>query len=120
MLSVASSGVAALLLHGGRTAHSVFKIPLDIDETSQCAVSSNSILAAQLRNVDIIIWDEAPMTHKHSIEAVDRLLRDLMEVNLPRLLSLAGILVRPYLLSHGIYTLRLLQLLFAIHTSGNT
>ena len=83
VLSVASSGVAALLLHGGRTAHSVFKIPLDIDESSQCSVSPNSILAAQLRNVHILIWDEAPMTHKHSIEAVDRLLRDLMEVDLP-------------------------------------
>lgn len=35
-LAVASSGIAALLLKGGRTAHSRFKIPLDLDRTSTC------------------------------------------------------------------------------------
>jgi hypothetical protein len=35
-LSVASSGIAALLLEGGRTAHSRFKIPIQLDETSTC------------------------------------------------------------------------------------
>ncbi|RCV06619.1 hypothetical protein SETIT_1G177200v2 [Setaria italica] len=34
VLAVASSRVASLLLPNGRTAHSKFKIPLDIDETS--------------------------------------------------------------------------------------
>jgi PIF1-like helicase len=33
-LAVASSGIAALLLDGGRTAHSRFKIPLNINESS--------------------------------------------------------------------------------------
>ena len=33
-LSVASSGIAAILLPGGRTAHSRFKIPLDITNVS--------------------------------------------------------------------------------------
>lgn len=32
VLAVASSGVAALLLPGGRTAHSRFRIPIDIDD----------------------------------------------------------------------------------------
>lgn len=35
-LSVASSGIAALLLEGGRTAHSRFKIPIQLDEASTC------------------------------------------------------------------------------------
>ncbi|PKC64983.1 hypothetical protein RhiirA1_320842, partial [Rhizophagus irregularis] len=37
-IAVASSGIAALLLPGGRTAHSCFKIPLEIHEDSTCAV----------------------------------------------------------------------------------
>lgn len=35
-LSVASSGIAALLMEGGRTAHSRFKIPVPANETSTC------------------------------------------------------------------------------------
>lgn len=35
ILCVSSSGISALLIHGGRTAHSVFKIPIDnLTETS--------------------------------------------------------------------------------------
>ena len=33
-IAVASSGIAALLLNGGRTAHSKFKIPLNLTENS--------------------------------------------------------------------------------------
>lgn len=33
-LATASSGIAALLMPGGRTAHSRFKIPIDITDSS--------------------------------------------------------------------------------------
>ena len=39
VMCVASSGIAALLLPGGRTAHSSFKIPLEINESSSCSIS---------------------------------------------------------------------------------
>src|SRR5580698_7347111 len=57
-LAVATSGIAALLLEGGRTAHSRFKIPLKIDETSTCNISSNSesVLANLIRKCKLIIW----------------------------------------------------------------
>ena len=42
VLCVASSGIAALLLPGGRTAHSCFRIPLDVHEASICGVPKNS------------------------------------------------------------------------------
>jgi hypothetical protein len=39
VLCVASSGIAALLLRGGRTAHSTFKIPIPCHEASICSFS---------------------------------------------------------------------------------
>ena len=44
-LAVASSGIAAELLEGGRTAHSRFKIPIPINELSVCNISLQSDLA---------------------------------------------------------------------------
>jgi hypothetical protein len=76
-LAVASCGVAALLLEGGQTAHSLFKIPINLNDESTCAIDSDSDLAELIRMASLIIWDEAPMQHKHAFEAVDRTLRDL-------------------------------------------
>ncbi|KAL4562440.1 hypothetical protein LXL04_034645 [Taraxacum kok-saghyz] len=45
VLSVVSSGIASLLLPGGRTAHSRFRIPLEIDKDSCCAIDVGSDLA---------------------------------------------------------------------------
>ena len=84
-LAVASSGIAALLLPGGRTAHSCFKIPINIHEDSTCSIKHNSDLALLLQVTKLIIWDEAPMTHRHAFEAVDRTLKDLMKAVDPSL-----------------------------------
>ncbi|PYI31564.1 hypothetical protein BP00DRAFT_456891 [Aspergillus indologenus CBS 114.80] len=70
VICVASSGVAALLLPHGSTAHSKFRIPLKLTEASTCAISLQSGLAAELRAVDLIIWDEVPMQHRFAFEAV--------------------------------------------------
>jgi hypothetical protein len=77
VLCVASSGIAALLLPNGRTAHSQFRIPLDIQEHSVCDIKVQSQLAEQLRQANLIVWDEVPMTNRHVFEAVDRTLRDV-------------------------------------------
>jgi len=45
VLTVASSGIAALLILGGRTAHSRFGLPLLIDETSTCNLKPKTPLA---------------------------------------------------------------------------
>ncbi|SCZ87994.1 BZ3500_MvSof-1268-A1-R1_Chr2-1g04119 [Microbotryum saponariae] len=78
-IAVASSGVAALLLKGGHTAHSTFRIPLDASPTSTCPVDRKSDLGLMLRTTKLIIWDEASMAHRFAVEAVDRLLRDVRE-----------------------------------------
>ncbi|KAG6726965.1 hypothetical protein I3842_02G107600 [Carya illinoinensis] len=80
-LATASSGVAAPILPGGRTAHSRFKLPLDIDERNTCCVSKQSALANLLHAAKLIIWDEAPMTRKKHIEALDKMLRDINDLD---------------------------------------
>ncbi|CAL1384366.1 unnamed protein product [Linum trigynum] len=80
VLCVASSGIAALLMVGGRTAHSRFHIPIDCDSKSTCHIEQGTDLAELLQNASLIIWDEAPMAHKYNIEAVDRTLRDILHV----------------------------------------
>ncbi|KAE8240488.1 hypothetical protein A4X13_0g7779 [Tilletia indica] len=82
-LAVASSGIAALLLEGGRTAHSRFNIPIPLDSDSTCAISKDSSLALLLRNATLIVWDECPMAHRFAVEAVDRTLRDIRGVDKP-------------------------------------
>ena len=77
VVCVASSGIAALLLIGGRTAHSCFKIPLKIHEESVCSFPKNGELADLLRITDLIIWDEAPMQHHHIHECVNRTFQDV-------------------------------------------
>ena len=79
VICVASSGIASLLLPGGQTSHSRFKIPIQIHETSQCAISKNSQLAALLRRTALIIWDKVPMQHKHCFDAVHRTLCDILD-----------------------------------------
>ena len=89
---MASSGIASLLLSGGRTSHFRLKIPIKVNETSSCYIPKNNELAELLRETDLIIWGEVPMQNKRCFEAVDRSLKDIHSNNtlfggLPVLLS---------------------------------
>ncbi|KAL2963081.1 hypothetical protein AAZX31_17G181200, partial [Glycine max] len=75
---VASSGITSLLLSEGRTAHSIFAIPVLTLQNSTCNVLQGSELAELLKLTKLIIWDEAPMAHKFCFEALDKSLRDIM------------------------------------------
>jgi hypothetical protein len=77
-IGVASSGIAALLLEGGRTAHSVFKIPIALSRDSICSIPVQSDSAELLREAKLIVWDEAPAQHQHYAEVVDQTLCDIM------------------------------------------
>ncbi len=77
-IGVASSSIAALLLEGGQTAHSVFKIPIALGRDSMCSILVQSDSVELLWEAKLIIWDEAPAQHRHCAEAVDRTLRDIM------------------------------------------
>ena len=55
-LAVASSGIAATLLSGGRTAHSTFKLPLNVlfDTEYVCPIRKNGPLGKILRKIRLI------------------------------------------------------------------
>jgi hypothetical protein len=71
-IRVAFFGIATLLLEGGRTSHSIFKIPIAINRDSMCSVEL-------LRQAKLIISNEALAQHRHCAKAVDRTLRDIMQ-----------------------------------------
>jgi Cdc6-like AAA superfamily ATPase len=83
VLVVASSGVASLLLPKGRTAHSRFKIPFDVDDASTCNVNRGTMLAELIQVSSLIIWDEAPMMHRWCFEALDKTMCDILSEHTP-------------------------------------
>nr|GEU44823.1 DNA helicase [Tanacetum cinerariifolium] len=79
VLAVASSGIASLLLPAGRTAHSRFKLLLDLTDKSLCNIKKNTNAAPLLAKTSPIIWDESLMNDKRCFEALDRTLRDVLD-----------------------------------------
>ena len=80
-IAVASSRIAALLLDGRRTAHSRFKILLKLTETLLLNINQQSDLAELIKQTKLIIWDEAPMAHRFTFEAVNRSFRDITQID---------------------------------------
>lgn len=66
VLIVVSTGIAALQLPGGWTAHSMFKLPLNegVVDGAFCNIKNESQRAELIRKCDLIIFDELPMTHR--------------------------------------------------------
>ncbi|XP_074108440.1 ATP-dependent DNA helicase pif1-like [Cotesia typhae] len=82
-VAVASSGIAATLIDGGKTAHSAFKLPLNLNHSDNpiCNISKQSDMAHVLRETKIIVWDECTMAHKKGVEALNQTLQDIREYN---------------------------------------
>ncbi|KDR70858.1 hypothetical protein GALMADRAFT_32022, partial [Galerina marginata CBS 339.88] len=56
VLCVSSSGISTLLICGGRTAHSMFKIPIDgLHEGTVCPIPKNSRCGDLMRAAKVII-----------------------------------------------------------------
>ena len=84
ILCVASTGLACLLLPGGQTAHSMFKIPIDcLTDDSMCCIPKQGLRADLLRQAQVVIYDECLMTHRHRFEALDRTFQDLRDCQRP-------------------------------------
>ncbi|XP_071700026.1 uncharacterized protein [Rutidosis leptorrhynchoides] len=79
VLAVASSGIASLLLPSGQTAHSRFRIPLDLTDESVCNIKKKTQISLLLTKTELIIWDEVPMNDRKCLETLDRSLRDIFD-----------------------------------------
>ncbi|TKR72374.1 hypothetical protein L596_019832 [Steinernema carpocapsae] len=77
VLSVAHTGVAATLLPNGSTVHRAFGIPLTTEEDMQSHIDLASHRAEELKQVDVVLWDESTMSDRRVYNCVDRLLRAL-------------------------------------------
>ena len=82
-LCLASTGIAAENMEGGRTAHSRFKLPIPVMEDSVCGIKLQTSEATVIKEARLILWDEVFNINRLCIEIVDRFLRDLMGNNLP-------------------------------------
>ncbi|KAH9114215.1 hypothetical protein LEN26_013061, partial [Aphanomyces euteiches] len=83
-LACASSGLAALLLMGGRTAHNLFGLPTRTPTpTMSCNYNVNSNHCQLLKEACLIIWDEISMMHRYLIECADRMFQDIMKLPKP-------------------------------------
>ncbi|GFV23891.1 ATP-dependent DNA helicase [Trichonephila clavipes] len=82
-ITVASSGIAATLIDGGKTTHSAFKLPLNLhhSEPVNCNISKQRDMAHVLREAKLIIWDECTMAHKKGMEAQNRTVQDIRGCN---------------------------------------
>uniref|UniRef100_A0A8D9BYA8 ATP-dependent DNA helicase n=2 Tax=Cacopsylla melanoneura TaxID=428564 RepID=A0A8D9BYA8_9HEMI len=84
VLCTATSGIAALNHEGGITAHSMFKLPLDVsDPLVTWNVSASTERGALIRSAALIIFDEVAMAHKNLLHCLDRSLKLLMHCDEP-------------------------------------
>ena len=80
-LCCASSGFVAIMYPGGRTAHNLFRIPVKEDlydlTKTECDIPVTSQRACLLRKATVVVWDEITMTHKHNLQAVNKILQKI-------------------------------------------
>ncbi|XP_058741708.1 uncharacterized protein LOC131614096 [Vicia villosa] len=65
-------------LSSGRNAHSKFKILAPTLDYSSCNIDKDTEYSQLFEATDVIIWDEAPMSHKKCFEALDKTLKYVM------------------------------------------
>ena len=84
-LGMATTGIAATLLTGGKTVHSRLKVPIHLDEGSIISpiLKENSSLNMLLKQTSLIIIDEVSMGNKVLFQAIDKTLRMLKDVDAP-------------------------------------
>ena len=81
--TMAFTGIAAILLPQGKTVYKTFGMPVPLFYDSVSNIKNQSKDAEYLKNVDIFIWDEAPIAPRYALELIGRTLRAFMNVDLP-------------------------------------
>jgi hypothetical protein len=83
VINMAFSGIAANSLKKGRTIHSTFKLPLDINAYSYSGIENKGKEAERIKNTDIFVLDEASTISKYVLNIIDIKLKELMKNKLP-------------------------------------
>ena len=81
--SFATTGIASLLVQGGRTAHSGYKLPIPALDDSTSWMKLESPEAQFMRGASLHLIDEVSMLRKHLLRCIDMLLRELKKVDKP-------------------------------------
>ena len=90
-VACAPTGIAALLLAGGRTIHNTFSIPITVQEETSSQMSYEHWQCERLRNADIIIVDEISMLHSTVFHHMNKVLQSMYRADQPeRTLPFAG------------------------------
>ena len=76
-ITIASSGIAFILLQGDRTTYSRFKIPLNTTTQFIYDITIKFDLTKLLRETVLIFWDEVSMQNRHDIETINYILQDI-------------------------------------------
>ena len=100
-----ATSIPATLLDGGVTAHSQFKIPVQLEADALQPFGGLSHLANLLRTASTILWDEAPMSHRHCFEKLimerGRVCKLTTNHRVERLRELAPARAAMYTIGHG-------------------
>ncbi|XP_070517882.1 ATP-dependent DNA helicase pif1-like [Cardiocondyla obscurior] len=75
--------IAATLLPFGKTVHKTFGLPVPLFADSTSTIKIQSKEAQNLKEIDVFIWDKAPMAPRYALDIMDKLLQDIMENSLP-------------------------------------
>ncbi|KAK0424779.1 hypothetical protein QR680_008850 [Steinernema hermaphroditum] len=71
-VATATTGIASLLLTGGKTAHRAFRIRNDIDENSVPTIEYESPFAVAIRESSFILMDEVSMLHVNVFNYINK------------------------------------------------
>ena len=83
VLTYATTGIAADLLTNGRTAHSGFKLPIPLLETSTSSIRILSPESEKIKKASLIIIDEASMLSGNALRVINNLLKEIMNSQRP-------------------------------------
>ena len=81
-LATAISGIAATLLHNGRTFHSRCKVPIHIKENSICGFGKRAP-GQLMQQAQLLAIDEVTMGHRYLYECLNHSLQDVRSNNKP-------------------------------------
>ncbi|XP_076054468.1 uncharacterized protein LOC143033153 [Oratosquilla oratoria] len=83
VLTYATTGIAANLLTNGQTAHSGFKLPIPLLETSTSSMRIPAPESKKIKKAFLIIIDEASMLSGNPFRVINNLLKEIMNLQRP-------------------------------------